>query len=475
MNKWIKKLPKNQDLNTLPFQRSMIIAFVLSLSIGFLDIIAISILHKPPIFSSFLFVLPSLASTISLFFLTYVLLWFLIISHIGRRLNAERISLFFSLGAFLLMIFLLFSSKQIYFSFSLNDVGFFLLCFLASTGIYFMIRAIVPTSCYRNNAAFLGVAIPFVLAETVLLIWYYSYGTTSSFPSPHSFRILIGYILAVLLTVGILYRIGQTISLVERIITVFMILVVISPISLLLTLSKSKTSSQEFKRKEHQIKHVILITDDTLRPDFLSCYDPQGATPSIDQLAEDGILFTQAISAAPWTLPAVASIMTGLSPSVHKARTYHTRLPEYVRTLAEYMRDDGYYTAALGQNKFLTSEFNVSQGFLAYNFFPKIDPWKDSSFSFQLLLKRIRPLFSDRFRSEASTGVITELALNWLESNYDKNFFLWLHYFDPHQPYTPTKDLIPNKTPPPPSEIHSGKWQRFEVGILCPHWKKENG
>ena len=66
--------------------------------------------------------------------------------------------------------------------------------------------------------------------------------------------------------------------------------------------------------------NVLLLVVDTLRTDVLSCYGGKEIqTPNIDSLAADGLLFERAISSAPWTVPAMASILTGLSPLTHKA------------------------------------------------------------------------------------------------------------------------------------------------------------
>ncbi|HEX3036602.1 MAG TPA: sulfatase, partial [Thermodesulfobacteriota bacterium] len=224
-----------------------------------------------------------------------------------------------------------------------------------------------------------------------------------------------------------------------------MALVVLSPFVIWAVSRGYGVLSGAFKETDRQVRHVILLTVDTLRVDVLSCYDNQQSvpTPHIDQLAKDGVLFTKAISAAPWTLPSFSSIMTGLSPSVHMTTKSSSRLPDNLKTLAEYMRDSGYYTAAIGYNWFLRPDHNVSQGFLGYNFFPK------SSLGKSFGVRLIKWSFPDKFRSEASTRDLTRLAINWLQSNYKKDFFLWIHYFDPHEPYVPPPRFLPKRKPPP--------------------------
>lgn len=86
----------------------------------------------------------------------------------------------------------------------------------------------------------------------------------------------------------------------------------------------------------HPIKHVILITVDTLRRDALGCYNPNTTgSPRIDEFAGDCALFMNAFSSAPWTYPSIASILTGLAPRVHQLVDGRLKLPENVPTMAE--------------------------------------------------------------------------------------------------------------------------------------------
>ncbi len=163
----------------------------------------------------------------------------------------------------------------------------------------------------------------------------------------------------------------------------------------------------------------------------------------MDRLAEEGYSFTQALSAAPWTWPGVASMMTGLSPTVLKLG-YHVgrqgKLSDQATTLAESMQAAGYRTAAIGRNAFLLPHSNISQGFQEYDFYPK---FRGSGLGSKIL-KRLWPA---QFRSDATTTDLTELAIRWLRANHGTDFFLWLHYFDPHDPYAPPERFLPKKEP----------------------------
>src|SRR5262245_43322430 len=94
---------------------------------------------------------------------------------------------------------------------------------------------------------------------------------------------------------------------------------------------------------------VVLITVDTLRADRVLGEGPTRVpTPAIRRPAADSVVFREARSAAPWTKPSLATLLTGLSPLVHGMTSRRARLPEEVDTLAERMRAAGYRTAAFG-------------------------------------------------------------------------------------------------------------------------------
>ena len=437
-------LHKNQEAAHIT-QLVITIGFILSLSMGFLEMITLSILSTPSGFSSFTIILSSIAETTCFFFLSYVILWFLAIAHMGRFLKLEKLPLAVSLALFEGVFFTLaLFNNQIRLSLSLTEVFKLLILFsislLISIGAYFTTTAVAHMSFYKNMAKLFNVAIPFVFAETMIFVWLSKY--RNNLFSSFSFSLVFSiYLLIVLFTIVLFYRISKNIKTIT-LLTVFTLLVILSPFVNFIVMMGARASLKRFEEIDHQINHVILIIDDTLRPDVLSCYNPKSiSTPHIDQLARDGVLFKKAISVAPWTLPSVASIMSGLSPSVHKATGRKSKLPDTVRMLAEYMRDADYYTAAIGRNRFLIPNFNISQGFLEYNFFPK--PRVDQTIG----MKISAGLFPNQFLSDASTGDLTNLTINWLESNYKKDFFLWIHYFDPHQPYAPPPEFFPEEEP----------------------------
>ncbi len=169
---------------------------------------------------------------------------------------------------------------------------------------------------------------------------------------------------------------------------------------------------------------IILISIDTLRADHLSCYGyPNLNTPSIDALALKGTLFSQASSQIPITLPSHLSLFTSTYPFANGIEENGERVPSGALTLASILQSHGYSTAAFIGGYFLAREFGLDQGFGFY----------DSRFSGHMegaaaaeALKRPAP------------QVLAD-ARQWLAGR-DKNtsapFFIFIHLFDLHHPYT---------------------------------------
>ncbi len=167
--------------------------------------------------------------------------------------------------------------------------------------------------------------------------------------------------------------------------------------------------------------NVLLITLDTLRADRTSCYDPAHVqTPNIDALARRGTLFTRAYAHAPMTLPSHASIMLGTTPAHHGVHDngYFIVRPEHL-TLAEILKSSGYQTAAFVSANPLDSRFGLAQGFETYN-----DDFMPAG---------SRKLTKAEQRADVTVGK----ALDWLKRTSSKEWFLWLHLYDPHTPYDP--------------------------------------
>ena len=174
---------------------------------------------------------------------------------------------------------------------------------------------------------------------------------------------------------------------------------------------------------------IVIITVDTLRADRLGCYGFAPArTPYIDRLASEGVLVEHAIAPTPITLPSHASIFTGLYPPAHGVRDNgRYRLPDDVTTLAERLKADGYLTQAFVSSMVLHRRFNLNQGFDGYD--DEIRSEGDAK------------MFHFQERSGART---MDRVTHWLETGPGSSpgtpFFLWIHLFDPHQPYEPPEE-----------------------------------
>lgn len=169
--------------------------------------------------------------------------------------------------------------------------------------------------------------------------------------------------------------------------------------------------------------NVVLISIDTTRADHLGCYgNTQVRTPAIDRLASEGVLFEQCVAPAPLTLPSHTTMLTGRLPFVHGARNNgQFRVHEENDTLAEAFKEAGYVTAAEVAAAVLDREYGLNQGF---------DSYTD--------VKAARGRSHDRRHSEhleRSGQEVCDSAIAWLEQHAGERFFLFVHLFDPHQPY----------------------------------------
>jgi arylsulfatase A-like enzyme len=173
-------------------------------------------------------------------------------------------------------------------------------------------------------------------------------------------------------------------------------------------------------------RHVVLVTIDTLRADRLGCYgNPNVATPHLDRLAEEGALALDATVHAPLTRPSHTSMFTGLYPPEHGIRdNVSPSLPEDSVTLAEVLQGVGFHTAAFVSSIVLESQSGLHQGFETYS--DQFDVGEESS--------DVRFLNTIQKRGDET---IAE-ALDWLGSHHaEGRVFLWLHLYDPHDPYQP--------------------------------------
>src|SRR5208337_3430303 len=169
--------------------------------------------------------------------------------------------------------------------------------------------------------------------------------------------------------------------------------------------------------------NVVLITIDTLRADHVGCYGyKQIKTPNIDGLAADGARFERAFAVVPVTLPSHTSMLTGTYPMLSGMHDFSgNKLSPLQPTLASVLKQAGYQTGAVIASAVLDSRFGLNQGFDFYY----------DHFDFSRLDE------SNLDEMERPGNVVADVALDWLEKNSQKKFFLWMHLYDPHFPYHP--------------------------------------
>ena len=185
---------------------------------------------------------------------------------------------------------------------------------------------------------------------------------------------------------------------------------------------------QDLRPTKHKQPNVILIVLDTVRADHLSCYGyHRDTTPNIDAFAAGGRLYKNVLSPSCWTLPAHASLFTGLSCSAHGAKMLHRRLDPRFETLAEQLKANGYQTVGLSSNTILGGNLGFEQGFETY-----WTPVGDKNVVYD---------FTDS--GSVATDMHGQLA-TWLTRKYDsqKPFFLFLNYVEAHQQYRPPRELL---------------------------------
>ena len=167
--------------------------------------------------------------------------------------------------------------------------------------------------------------------------------------------------------------------------------------------------------------NLLLVTLDSTRADRIGCYgNPDIQTPAIDGLARRGVVFSQAVTPAPTTAAAHASILTGLYPNRHGVRGDGIfRLADDHQTLAEILAARSYATAAVISCFLLDDRFGFAQGFGTYDEQVERQPGGPGT-----VAERAADRTADR-------------AAAWLREHGNERFFLWVHFFDAHAPYEP--------------------------------------
>jgi len=185
-------------------------------------------------------------------------------------------------------------------------------------------------------------------------------------------------------------------------------------------------------QKKPSAPDIYLVTIDTLRADHVHCYGYERVqTPALDALAKDGIRFAQAFTPSPITNTSHTTILTGLLPSSHGVTDFAVPLAAVHPTWAELLKKKGYHTAAFIGAVILDSKSlapGLDRGFDFYDNFPE------------------HPLTKSRFGRVERRGMdVVQHAEKWMNAHPAGPHFVWVHLYDPHDPYEP---------PPPYSQTY---------------------
>jgi len=213
--------------------------------------------------------------------------------------------------------------------------------------------------------------------------------------------------------------------------------------------------------------NVLVVIVDTLRADHLSTYGyGRETSPRVTEFASHGVLFRNAISAASWTLPSHASIMTARLPHEHGADRPDRYLDERFPTIAEAFSSRGYRTAAFSANWWLFSRrLGFGRGFdhfQDFNSIPSAVVQTNLGQRIRNALLKIAPSIAPLGRSRADS--INRNILNWVDLNHEP-FFIVANYMDVHEPYLPPLNCFHqfSKLKRPAGEVFLGNPRKNEL------------
>ena len=181
-------------------------------------------------------------------------------------------------------------------------------------------------------------------------------------------------------------------------------------------------------------QHLILVTVDTLRADRLGVYGhPLELTPHLDALAKQSVVFRHAFAPAPFTLASLAGLLTGRYPDAIGIQSNAAELPSTILTLAERLQASGFRTGAVVSNFVARRQSGLDQGFERYD-----DRMGE---------REGRRLMPERRAKQTTTDALA--MLDELRESGGR-VFLWVHYQDPHGPYTAPSNY---RSPPGPAPV----------------------
>jgi arylsulfatase A-like enzyme len=186
--------------------------------------------------------------------------------------------------------------------------------------------------------------------------------------------------------------------------------------------------------------NVLFITLDTLRADHLSAYGHTRPTPNLDRIAAEGAFFEYAIAPSSWTLPSHASMFTGRRVSEHLAEmNTGARLDDRFLVVTEIFARNGYATGAfIANDSYCAANRGFGRGFARYDdlFHDPISTIGLTRFGSDLLAsRRLGGTAGRSIRTRKMADEVSQEFLDWLPARGERPFFVWLNYFDVHDPY----------------------------------------
>jgi arylsulfatase A-like enzyme len=166
-------------------------------------------------------------------------------------------------------------------------------------------------------------------------------------------------------------------------------------------------------RKGKNRRNVILVSVDTLRADHLGCYGyKRDTSPHLDSFCSDSAVFLNTYTSSPWTLPSHVSLLTSLHGIHHQVYFEDEKMDPSLLTLADMLRQNHFFCSAITGGGFASSAYGLSKGF---------DSYKQAT--------------AGIYQSHSAEWTFTAVS-QWLDRNKDKNFFLFIHTYQPHNPYS---------------------------------------
>lgn len=278
--------------------------------------------------------------------------------------------------------------------------------------------------------------LPWLALAYGLFRWRATSGGEHGFPFEAEFLFLAGMGLSLLAAAVLLIRPSRLTAVLPA--GLLALLVVVGALLLNRQALADLTGAGSYTAEGRDVRRIVLITSDALRSDVLESYGGNEiATPALTAFSSEAAVFDEAISAASWTLPSFAGMFSGLAPGVFDSIGVLWSMPEEVRSLSERLSGEGYYTAAIGMNPLLRPRHGLDQGFRHYDFYPRPrQPRTLGSRAIALMLPTL-------YQTDRSSEELKDLTVEWIERNREKDFFLWLHFWDPHTPLGPPDPYRP--------------------------------